>query len=190
VSPPPTSREQRFRALYDELRPPLLRFARRRTGPEAVEDVVAEALLVLWRRLDEVPAGPDEARAWAYGVTRHVLLNQHRGRDRRQALGLRLLAHDDTRLGAPVGHDVDVLLTRLDIARAWQRLSEVHQEALGLAVLEGLDTAAASAVIGISPVAYRLRLSRARRALRAHLGQPAPATTTPRLLPTTARSTP
>jgi RNA polymerase sigma-70 factor (ECF subfamily) len=36
-------------------------------------------------------------------------------------------------------------------------------------VWDGLDAPRAARVLGISPVAYRLRLSRARKALRAHL---------------------
>ena len=61
---------------------------------------------------------------------------------------------------------------RVDLGRAWRLLSEPHQEALALAVWDGLTAAEAAAVLGISPVAYRLRLSRARKVLRAHLGIP------------------
>ena len=45
---------------------------------------------------------------------------------------------------------------------------------LGLAVFEQLTSPQAGAVLGISATAFRLRLSRARAALRAHLdGTPA-----------------
>jgi RNA polymerase sigma-70 factor, ECF subfamily len=44
-------------------------------------------------------------------------------------------------------------------------------------VFDGLDAPRAARVLGISPVAYRLRLSRARKALRAHTkALPEPAT--------------
>jgi RNA polymerase sigma-70 factor (ECF subfamily) len=66
--------------------------------------------------------------------------------------------------------DPDLLAQRLDLAEAWTRLSAVHQEALALTVWDGLDAPRAALVLGISPVAYRLRLSRARKALRAHAG--------------------
>ena len=65
----------------------------------------------------------------------------------------------------PAG-DTDPIMNRVDLARAWRLLSEVHQEALSLAVFEDLNAPQAAAVLGISPVAFRLRLSRARRALR------------------------
>lgn len=70
--------------------------------------------------------------------------------------------------------------TRVDLGRAWRLLSEPHQEALALAVWDGLTAAEAAAVLGISPVAYRLRLSRARKVLRAHLGIPTTRRTTTR----------
>lgn len=60
-------------------------------------------------------------------------------------------------------------MSRVDLTRAWRLLSAVHQEALALAVFEGLRAPQAAAVLGISPVAFRLRLSRARRVLRLHL---------------------
>ena len=58
----------------------------------------------------------------------------------------------------------------MDLGRAWRLLSERHQEALALTVWDGLTALEAATVLGISPVAYRLRLSRARSVLRAHLG--------------------
>ena len=67
------------------------------------------------------------------------------------------------------GADPDLVATRLDLAAAWRRLTAVHQEALALTAWDGLTSPQAAAVLGISPTAYRLRLSRARRALRAHL---------------------
>lgn len=63
--------------------------------------------------------------------------------------------------------DSDLIARRVDISRAWKQLSAVHHEALALAIWDGLDSQHAAAVLGISPVAYRLRLSRGLRALRA-----------------------
>src|SRR2546430_11216268 len=47
-------------------------------------------------------------------------------------------------------------LFRSDLGRAWRLLSEVHQEALGLAVFEDLNAPQAAAVLAISPVAFRI----------------------------------
>lgn len=173
--------ERVFERLYAATYADLLRFAQRRVDRSHAEDVVAEAFLVAWRRLDELPAEPSGARAWLFGVARKVLLNTERGVRRRQALGVRLA---DTAGPASDPDNADLTASRLDLARAWERISETHQEVLSLAVFEDLTSSQAAAVLDISPVAFRLRLSRARRALRAHLQHlptaiPAPPLPTP-----------
>ena len=50
-----TSDRRASRTLVDQVYEPLQRYARRRGDPPAADDVVADALLVLWRRLDDVP---------------------------------------------------------------------------------------------------------------------------------------
>ena len=60
-------------------------------------------------------------------------------------------------------------VARLDLARAWNALPDDAQEALALAHFDGLSSEQAGQVLGISAVAYRARLSRARRALDALL---------------------
>jgi RNA polymerase sigma-70 factor (ECF subfamily) len=101
------------------------------------------------------------------------MLNARRGEQRRQALGVRLAEAAPT---AWSGSHADLVSSRIDLSRAWPLLSELHQEALGLAVFENLAAPQAATVLGISPVAFRLRLTRARRALRLlldHLPHPA-----------------
>ena len=157
--------EARFAALYDEAYADLLRFASRRVDPHAAEDVAAESFLVAWRRFDDLPDQPDAARAWLFGIARGVLLNTRRGAQRQQALSIRL-SEEAT---GHVGPADDLAAHRVDVARAFRRLTEGHQEALALTVLDELSSPQAAVVLGISPVAFRLRLSRARRALRLHL---------------------
>lgn len=165
-------RQDAFRALYEAVYPDLLRFVQRRAGPERAEDVVAESFLVVWRRFDDAPHHPDDVRAWIFGIARNVLLNEHRGERRRSALGVRL-AHLTI---APSTDVMESAVERLALATAWKSLSETHQEALALAVFEDLAAHQAAAVLGISPVAFRLRLTRARRALQLHLDdRPLPA---------------
>lgn len=159
-------RERTFRSLYEAVYPDLLRFVQRRAPHDHAEDVVADALLVVWRRLDELPRRQDDARAWVFGITRNVLLNEHRGEQRRRALGVRLA---DTSPTVPPDADAEGVLSALDVSVAWGRLSETHQEAIALAAFDELSAPQAAAVLGISPVAFRLRLSRARRTLRLHL---------------------
>ena len=160
-----------FRALFAANYEDLLRFAERRTHPLGAEDVVADVFLVAWRRLEDVPIPPEEARAWLFGVAHRVLANHRRSDARQQSLQLRVGQVLPPRVaGADEGADV---AARLDLARAWNLLSPTDQEALTLTALDGLTGPQAADVLSISTTAFSVRLSRARRRLRLHLAHPA-----------------
>ncbi len=162
-----SQREARFRALFTDAYQDVLRFAQRRVHPSHAEDVVAEAFVVAWRRLDDAPRRPDDLRAWLFGITRNHLLNARRGQGRRDALAVRIA---ETATHSWSQHpSVDLVPHRLDLAAAWRRLSPADQEVLALTVFEDLTSPQAARVLGITPPAYRLRLMRARRELRRHL---------------------
>lgn len=158
----------------------LVRFAvRRGCSRDQAEDVVSEAFAVAWQRLADLPGDIGEARAWLYGITRRLLLAEQRAGTRGQALSVRIagqLAVD----GGESEHD-DLVATSVDLAGAWATLSPMHQEALSLSVWEGLTGAQSARVLGISAVAFRIRVSRARRLLKNSLAAPAP-----RLTPATS----
>lgn len=177
VRSPRPDRETRFRSLYADSYPDVLRFAQRRVPRAEAEDVVAEAFLVVWRRLDEAPAGHGDQRAWLFGIARHCLLNAQRGEDRRDALAVRVAVRTpaaDAEATAAAATEADAVAALVDLAAAWRGLTREHQEALALTVFEDLTSAQAAVVLGITATAYRLRLLRGRRALRARLGRPDP----------------
>lgn len=171
----PPERHERFTALFDDTYAAVLRFIERRAHPSHAEDLAADVYVVVWRRLDDLPTSADEQRAWIFGIARRVLLAGQRGDRRQRDLAVRIgqesLGRGEHELAdlSEAGHD-DLIASRVDLARAWERLPAGHQEALALTVWDGLDAPHAAAVLGISPVAYRLRLSRARKALRALVG--------------------
>lgn len=169
TAPPDPAREVRFRRLYDRSYADLLRFVQRRVHTTHAEDVVADVYLVAWRRFEDLPEGESEARAWLFGVARRTLLNAKRGQDRHQALAVRI-AESGVAARTTGEGDADLVARQVDVAAAWPRLTATYQEALALAVWDGLTAAEAGAVLDISAVAFRLRLSRARRSLRRHLG--------------------
>ena len=171
TSPPGDTRsaaEVRFRAAYAAAYPDLLRFVSRRVHPSHAEDIVADVFLVAWRRVAELPEESDSQRAWLFGIARRSLLNQYRTDRRQGALAVRIAEHPP----AHAGIDPDVIAARLDLARVWGRLCPGDQEVIALTAWDGLDGPAAARVLGISAVAYRLRLSRARRTLRRLLDLP------------------
>jgi RNA polymerase sigma-70 factor (ECF subfamily) len=157
----------RYGRLYRDQGRAILAYALRRVGdPEDAADVVAETFLVAWRRLDEVPVG-DGGRLWLYAVARRVIANLHRAERRRTRLGQRLAESMRVELvsqAAPAGAGAEVL-------RAMAELGGDDRELLLLVSWEELSPAEAAKVLGVSSLAARSRLHRARRRLRTLLEQ-------------------
>ncbi|MGF7233952.1 MAG: RNA polymerase sigma factor [Frankia sp.] len=131
---------------------------RRTSNAEDAADVAAETFAVAWRRVDDVPPGP-QARLWLYGVARNVLANQRRGELRRGDLARRMAT--EVRAMMPT-RAVDDGPDRAGIARAWAALAEPERELLGLIAWEGLSRAEAAEVLGCTRGVLRVRLHRAR----------------------------
>ncbi len=162
----PQAHQERFRHVYAEHVDRVLGYALRRVArPEDAADVVAETFLVAWRRLGDVPDEP-RTRLWLYGVARRVLANQRRGDRRRTALGERLAAD----LAVSVPDHAPAVAERLRYGQALGQLTERDREVILLHAWEGLEAREIAEVLGVSAVAARSRLSRARNRLRALLG--------------------
>jgi len=161
--------QQRFAAVYRDTHADVLRFVARRlnaadgTALNRAEDITHEAYLIAWRKLAELPADNAEARAWLFTIARNCLLNDNRAHARQ--LGIQVRIADNAEIAVPdpnLGVDL-----RVDLHAAWAWLSPESQEVLALSAWEGLNSTQAAKVLGISGTAYRMRLSRARTALRA-----------------------
>lgn len=160
-----SSDRQAFTALFEALYDDLVRFVQRRVDEPLVEDVVAEVFLVAWRRFSDVPDGVAHARPWLFAVARRTLANAHRGRRRAAALALRV----STQPRAADDEEPAAVVHRVDLARAFAQLSPRDQEALALVAWDGLTPTEAAQILDVSVSAFSVRLSRARRRLRAHL---------------------
>lgn len=164
----PVSREAaeaHFERLYSQHGRVVLAYAVRRTSDvQDAADVLAETFLVAWRRLEEVPPG-EETRLWLYGVARRVLANQQRSERRRERLAERL-RHElpDALTAAPTP-----TAEAGDIRTALAGLGTEDREILRLSGWEELAPNEIAAVLGISQIAARSRLHRARRRLRSAL---------------------
>jgi RNA polymerase sigma-70 factor (ECF subfamily) len=157
--------EAHFDRLYAEHGRAVLAYAvRRATDAQDAADLVAETFLVAWRRLDDVPPG-EAARLWLYGVARHALANQRRSERRRHRLADRLRRELPAAL-----EDVPSPAAQTGAVRAaLAQLGPEDQEILRLCGWEELTPGEIATVLGISQVAARSRLHRARRRLRAAL---------------------
>jgi RNA polymerase sigma factor (sigma-70 family) len=163
VREPADGRDQRalrFRRLYQEHYQAIQAYVVRRVEDQAdVADVVADVFTTAWRRLDKVPAPPDD-KLWLYGVARRVISGNRRSLRRFRSLLARLEAGYG---GDSVPCPQIAADGLLDAVRC---LAPAEREALQLVHWERLSHAEAAAVLGCSANAVAIRVHRARAKLR------------------------
>lgn len=152
-------RRARFEEVFDAAYVPVQRYVRRRGGGDDTDDVVADTFMVVWRRLDDVPA--EAVVPWCLGAARRCLANQRRSTTRRTRLRDRVATE-------PV--PVDDGSRDPDLEAALARLDDEQRELLRLSVWEGFGAGEIAMVLGITPNAVSIRLHRARRQLAELLG--------------------
>lgn len=133
---------------------------RRARNPDDAAEVLAETFLIAWRRIGDVPAD-SAARLWLFGVARRVFANHRRGESRREHLTEHLAADLRLALEAHGGeqHDPELLI-------ALDALAPADREILTLVTWDDLSLSEAASHLGISTIAARSRIHRARRRLR------------------------
>jgi RNA polymerase sigma-70 factor (ECF subfamily) len=157
----PVDRQARFEEMYREYEQRLLGYALRRAPVEQAKDAVAEAFLAAWRRLDDVPAEP---LPWLIGATRKTLANHRRASARQLGVAQRLGAEP-----AAPSSEAQPADDAGAIRAALTALAPNDREALTLIAWEELTPSAAARALHCSPVAFRVRLHRARRRFAAAL---------------------
>jgi len=141
--------------------------ARRVTDPADAADLVAATFVTVLTAARSYDPGRGEPGAWLLGIAARLIVNARRRKARESAALARIAGR---RLIGP--SDIERLEERIDAARSSQaviaalkRLRPRAREALLLVSEAGLRPAEAARVLGISPAAFRMRLSAARRAL-------------------------
>lgn len=173
-------------ALYERHVDSVFRFAVRRCrSPEDVADLVSTVFVELYSAAASYDERRGDARVWLLGIASRCLADQQRLAFRHAGVLGRLAV-------APAfeGAEYDRVEAMIDAAQhapvlqraITERLSEAERDLLLLVAHDGLTVAQAARVLGVTPVAGRMRLARARRKLRACLG--------PNPLPRRTRETP
>jgi DNA-directed RNA polymerase specialized sigma24 family protein len=142
-----------FAALWRADYWPLQRYLSRRLPADDVEEALAEAFLVAWRRIDDVPP---EHLPWMYGVARRIVANQRRSVRRRARLLAQLAGRRPAPGAEPATGGPDSVVAALAM------LSASDQEVLRLIAWEELEPVACAVVLGCSRAAFDVRLHRAR----------------------------
>ena len=125
--------DDRFRRLVNDHSSAIGNYLRRRLYPLTLgdlDDLVEETLLVVWRRLDDVPT--DAELPWMIGVARNILRNARRTQYRRNNLEATLSAPADD----PSAEELVIADT--SVREALVALTEDDREKCGTTTGKGL----------------------------------------------------
>jgi RNA polymerase sigma-70 factor, ECF subfamily len=163
---PPLRPAERFDEVFDRHFAEIYRYAAKRLGPDAAEDIAAQTFLEAFRQRQRYDPARAGVRTWLYGIATNVV-----GRHRRAEMrALRALA----RLGPGSGAEehtesadsrVSAQGLRGELARAIAALPRGQRDVLLVALAE-LSHDEVAAALGISYGTVGSRLNRARTTLR------------------------
>lgn len=153
-----------WNSLFDQESPAIYRYALTRLGDAGrAEEATSDVFEAAWKSAESFSDRGLPARAWLFGIARHVVAN-HRRSWLRKAPEISLDAYVEH--GEAESHD-----DRLDLVRAIARLTPGYAEVVTLRFLQGLTLAETAQVLGTTANAVKGRQLRALEALRELLGE-------------------
>lgn len=163
---------ERFAGLFRRHAPEIMRYATRRLGRDAAEDITAGTFLVAFDRRHRYDAARPDARPWLYGIATN-LIRRHR---RAEVRALRALARGGV---DPVTEPfTDAVENRVQagarsraLAGAIAGLPAAQREVLLLVTWAGLTYDEVAEALAIPAGTVRSRMNRIRRKLRDTLAE-------------------
>ncbi|MEV4726301.1 RNA polymerase sigma factor [Micromonospora humida] len=160
--------EWAFGQLFDRYSRPVYNHAFRLTGSwSTAEDVTQATFLVAWRRRCDARLVDGSALPWLLVVATNAVRSEWRSARRWLALLRRLPGQrpTDGDLADEVSARLDDERRMTEVLAVVRRLPPAEREAVALCLWSGVSYPDAAAVLGISEVAVRSRVSRARSRL-------------------------
>jgi RNA polymerase sigma factor (sigma-70 family) len=158
-------------------------FARRSADPHVVADLTADTFVAVITHFGSFDPRRGTARAWVFGIARHVYASYCEAYSQQQHKIQRLAGRRDLD-----SDQVEELLDRIDAERAGRdlvsglaTLPERDRAVVELVDIAGLQPKEAATALGLAPGTVRMRLMRARARLRKQADQTGPAAATPRM---------
>ncbi|GAA2300333.1 RNA polymerase sigma factor [Nonomuraea roseoviolacea subsp. roseoviolacea] len=163
---------ERFATLYDRYFEEIYRYLAVRVGPEAADDMAAETFLTAFRKRHTFDPDRGAVRPWLYGIATNLVALHRRGLSRMLAAFRRAPRADEVEAGLEdrVTTRVDAAGARGPLAAALAGLSRGDRDVLLLVALAGLTYEEVAESLRIPYGTVASRLSRARRKVRAVLG--------------------
>ena len=166
---------ERFAVIFDRYAGQIHRYAARRLGPAAADDIVADAFLIAFRHRSRYDTSQASARPWLYGIATN-LISRHR---RSEVRMYRALAR--TGLDPVVEPDADRVANSVSAAAAGQQLATAlaqlstgDRHTLLLVAWADLSYKEVATALDVPIGTVKSRLHRARTTVRAALGNTNP----------------
>lgn len=165
-------------AFYERHVDAVFRFAVRRCrNPEDVADLVSTVFVELFSAAPSYDGRRGDARPWLIGIASRCLADQQRADYSRAALAEKLAAAPELwdEEHERVERMIDAARAAPAVERALsERLTRAERDMFLLVAHDDLTAAQAARSLGLTAVAGRMRLARARHKLRAALTQASP----------------
>lgn len=160
-----------FGELYDKHASAIYRYAARRAGTYAADDVLSETFLVAFERRETFEDDRDDARPWLFGIATNLLRRHHRA----EAKTLRLLARAAPREELPevfgrIADQVDAQAVVGRIAKKLKSMAAIDRETILLYAWADLTYEGIAQSMGVPVGTVRSRMNRARKVLKNELG--------------------
>ncbi|MFD0692046.1 RNA polymerase sigma factor [Actinomadura fibrosa] len=164
-----------FAVLFDRYAAMLYRYVSRRLGPEGAEDIVGETFLAAFSGRERYDLARRDARPWLFGIVTKLVARHHRSEAARYR-ALRRSPVDGPEEGPAdrVAAGVTVTAARPLLAEALAGLPRRDRDVLLLVAWGDLRYEEVATALGIPVGTVRSRLNRARRKVRAVLGDTDP----------------
>lgn len=165
-----------FAGLYDRHAAPLHRYAARRLGAGAADDIVADTFLDAFRNRHRYDRTVSDARPWLYGIAAN-LIGKHRRTEVRMLRAFARTGADPAVEGHAdrIDSQVSAAAVQPHLAAAVAALSPGDRDVLLLVAWADLSYEQTATALGIPPGTVRSRLHRARAKIREALGDRNPA---------------
>lgn len=164
-----------FAVVFDRYYALIHGYVARRLGGSLADDLAAETFLIAFDRRGSYDLSRSDARPWLYGIASNLISGHQRAEERKY----RALARTGVQ-EVSEGH-ADRVVVRIDaqasrgpLAEALAGIADKDRDVLLLVAWGELTCAGAGEALGIPAGTARSRLHRARRKIRAALGQSDP----------------
>ncbi|MEU4095138.1 RNA polymerase sigma factor [Streptomyces sp. NPDC026673] len=164
-----------FAVLFDRHAGTVHRYAARRLGTEAADDLMADTFAIAFQQRHRYNTERGDARPWLFGIATN-LVGRHRRAEARRFRALAQLPPADEAAGQGealaerVAARVSAQGVRRELAGALARLPARNRDVLLLVAWADLSYEEAAQALGVPVGTVRSRLSRARSKVREALG--------------------